>query len=353
MSRRVRLDTSLEAVVERCARMTHDAVLVTIVGTAGSTYRKAGARMLIEPDGRLTGLLSGGCFEEDLKSHAAAVLAGGPPRVVQYDMRTDDDLVFGIGAGCEGALRLLLEPLQPGGEAFHAVQTAARSSALGRTVALAMVHTGTGRLGTGLWSPERSTTRDAWIQALEPVPRILICGAGSDVEPLAAGLRDLRWQATIVDHRPAYLDPSRFAAELVHTPAQGLAETVDLARYTAAVVMSHHLVSDAAYLRSLARSDVPYVGLLGPRQRRDKLLSELGSLAPLLARRLRGPVGMDIGAATPEGIALSIIAELHGFAATLSPPPGADAEVIGRLPSPPFSATTPQCKIGTRWTTPS
>jgi xanthine dehydrogenase accessory factor len=93
-----------------------------------------------------------------------------------------------------------------------------------------------------------------------------------------------------------------------------LERTVDLRGFLAAVVMSHHLPSDAAYLRALAQTDIEYVGLRGPKPRREKLLAELGELAAAVAPRLRGPVGLNIGAVTPEGIALAITAELHEFA---------------------------------------
>ncbi len=103
---RPRLDTSLELLVSRLRDLGDTAVLATIVATEGSTYRKSGARMLIESSGRMTGLLSGGCFERDLIEHAESVLNGGLPKVVEYDLRTADDLLYGIGAGCEGAMRV-------------------------------------------------------------------------------------------------------------------------------------------------------------------------------------------------------------------------------------------------------
>ena len=84
--------------------------LGTVVATAGSTYRKPGARMLIMADGSYLGLLSGGCLEADLKLHAQQVIESGVARAIEYDMRGPDDILFGIGAGCEGAMRVLLEP---------------------------------------------------------------------------------------------------------------------------------------------------------------------------------------------------------------------------------------------------
>jgi xanthine/CO dehydrogenase XdhC/CoxF family maturation factor len=302
--------------------------------------------MLLEADGRLTGLLSGGCLEQDLREHAGTVLREGTARVIGYDMRGDDDLVFGIGAGCEGMMRILLEPVPPGGAARAALAAAGAVLGAGNAAALAVVHAGPATaLGTYSWpaAPGRPLAaeladasaavlatatsqylawgreaggHEAWIQYLAPPPHVLVCGAGPDAQPLVALLRTLRFAVTVVDHRPAYGDAARFrgAAVSVGPPAE-LAARVDLARCFAAVVMSHHLPSDAAYLAVLAASGIGHVGLLGPRPRRERLMAELGTAAAALAPRLRGPVGLDLGAVTPEGIALAIAAELHALAA--------------------------------------
>jgi len=347
MTPKLRLDTSLELLRERLDVVTGPCVLATIVGTVGSTYRKAGARMLLERDGRLTGLLSGGCFEHDLREHALRVLAAGVSQVVTYDARGDDDLVFGIGAGCEGAMRILLEPASPDSRAAAALRSASERLALDETAVLAVVHAGVaGSLGTRFWSPDvvesidpalaaagaeavatgaaqiarwrqAGTDHEAWVQFLAPAPRLLICGAGPDVEPVTAQWRALRFPVMVADHRPAYADAARFpGVDVSLGPAAEITARLSLDRFFAAVVMSHHLASDAAYLVALAGSAVPNVGLLGPRGRRDRLLADIGArAAAALVRRLRGPVGLDIGAATPESIALAIAAELHALAA--------------------------------------
>jgi xanthine/CO dehydrogenase XdhC/CoxF family maturation factor len=127
----------------------------------------------------------------------------------------------------------------------------------------------------------------------------------------------LGWHVTVVDHRAAYLDPARFppGARLVETPAAEVADAVSLDDFSAAIVMSHHLDSDLQYLRALAPTSVPYVGLLGPAARREKLLGDLGDPSPSLRARLRAPVGLDIGGRAPESIALSIIGEVHAVLA--------------------------------------
>src|SRR5882724_467145 len=136
----VRLDTSLELLLERAPATEMHRVLATVVATAGSTYRKPGARMLIMADGSYLGLLSGGCLEADLKLHAQEVLDSGVPRAIEYDMRGPDDILFGIGAGCEGAMRVLLEPAGPGSPAAAALATAGRETRAGRPTALVSVH---------------------------------------------------------------------------------------------------------------------------------------------------------------------------------------------------------------------
>jgi xanthine/CO dehydrogenase XdhC/CoxF family maturation factor len=97
----------------------------------------------------------------------------------------------------------------------------------------------------------------------------------------------------------------------VCSDADAIGATLDLGAFDAAVVMSHHLASDALYLRALAARGPGYVGLLGPSARRQKLLGEIGGAAAALAGRLRGPVGLDIGARTPEAIAIAIVGEVH------------------------------------------
>ena len=136
----VRLDTSLELLLERAPAGDSATVLATVVATAGSTYRKPGARMLIMADGSYLGLLSGGCLEADLKIHAQEVLMSGVARAIEYDMRGPDALLFGIGTGCEGAMRVLLEPAAPASIAARALGAAASAARQGLPTVLVMVH---------------------------------------------------------------------------------------------------------------------------------------------------------------------------------------------------------------------
>ena len=175
------------------------------------------------------------------------------------------------------------------------------------------------------WHTGERRTR-AFVQYLAPPPHLLICGAGPDAQPVANTALSLGWRVTIVDHRPAYAIPERFpAAKVLRSDARQLRSVVALDQCHAAVVMSHHLTSDVTYLRELAAAGTPdYVGLLGPAARRQRISQELGAdVAEKLRFRIRGPVGIDIGAVTPEGIALAIVSQIH--AALSDPRNAADA----------------------------
>jgi xanthine dehydrogenase accessory factor len=339
----VRLDTSLELLLERAPPAQTARVLATVVSTAGSTYRKPGARMLIMGDGRYLGLLSGGCLEADLKIHAQEVLDSGVPRAVEYDMRGPDDILFGIGAGCEGAMRVLLEPAGPDSPAARALVAAGHTTQAGQPASLISIHESADLpLGTYAAAPplppallheaaqslEQGASRSvgwqdgsggtrAFVQFLAPPPHLLICGAGPDAQPVVSAARALGWRVSVVDHRPAYAAAADFpGAEVKLCEPRLLRAAIALERCHAAVVMSHHLSSDATYLRELAQAGVPaYVGLLGPEARRSRLAQELGTVAEQLKFRVRGPVGIDIGAVTPEGIALAIVSQIHAWLA--------------------------------------
>jgi xanthine dehydrogenase accessory factor len=332
-------------------------VLATVIRTGGSTYAKPGAQMLIAADGEYAGLLSGGCLEGDLREHSRDVAASGAARIVSYDLRSTTDQLFGLGAGCEGAMDILLSRVSRANDWFPLAQMA-QSFRAGRSQPLVFVvatrdagvplgftfATGTPRngcapatiialeqvaleqaaLGQAMQAPGASgiirvTTPDVdlFVTNVAPPPRILLLGGGPDARPVATLGGFLGWRVTVVDHRPTYLVPQRFApdTELIESRAADVAAAVDLDDFAAAVVMSHHLDSDLAYLRALASSAVPYVGLLGPAARREKLLADLGEDAARLRARLRAPVGLDIGGRAPESIALSIVGEVHAVLA--------------------------------------
>jgi len=329
-------------------------VLATVFHTEGSTYSKAGHRILIADNGDYQGLVSGGCLEGDLAEHAARVIADGRAKRVTYDMRDDADDLWGLGIGCNGLIEVLLQRLDPPSdyEPFRSLAAAIR----GRSpiVCATIIEsddetfpTGTtlitdvdGELLPGAQVPDeyRTTLTACCLQAMNkgnthlvtheqsgkrltvlyarvlPLPRMLLLGAGLDAIPVVNIANQLGWQLTIMDHRQASLEKAGFdrLSNAFCIQPEGLAAATDLAQFSAAIVMSHHLATDRVYLRQLAPSCIPYVGVLGPRARRDQLVEELCAAGVGGLGRIKGPIGLDIGADCAESIALSILAEIYG-----------------------------------------
>ncbi len=313
---------ALQPLYERARTRGEVLVLATVLETAGSTYRKAGAHLLIDAEGEYAGLVSGGCLEGDLALRAGAVRDSGDALVVGYDMRGPDDQLWGLGSGCEGAMQLLLQRVSAA-EQWQPLAWMFECWRAGRSARYAVVvEPGSSNLRRGqcLFDPpvEALSTAAGMRLFVGEIPqprRLLLLGAGPDARPLCTLAAFMGWQVTVCDHRGGYAQERHFPGALAvrHQPVEALAGMLSAGRYSAAVVMSHHLDSDRAYLRQLADCDVPYVGLLGPAHRRERLLQDLGACAERLRGRLRAPVGLDLGGRSPEAIALSITAELQAF----------------------------------------
>ena len=339
-------------------------VAAFIVATEGSTYRKAGAWMLFAGDGERAGLLSGGCLESDLAERAQRLLAGRERvAIAEYDNRSADDPIWGLGLGCEGLMRIALlridaaaqyQPLaelqrchagrSPGAFAFAlaapggvwvadglATPPAAVAAALSRRRAAPSEGSSDAAGGGSSGGIEALAIGTGpavavFTARIAPSPALLICGAGPDAAPVAEWASRLGWHVTVVDHRPAYVADARArfpgVRHVLQVDAETLARALPLAGFAAAIVMSHHLVADGHYLAALAGTPVPYVGLLGPGARRERLFAELGpERTALLRQRLRAPIGLDLGGRTPEAIALSIVAEIQSMLSSASGQP--------------------------------
>jgi xanthine/CO dehydrogenase XdhC/CoxF family maturation factor len=153
----------------------------------------------------------------------------------------------------------------------------------------------------------------AFYDPLQPPLRLLIFGAGTDTIPLVQSAKSLGWRITIVDYRPGHIKKERFPQvdQLLHLMPEDIDEKLELDQFNALVLMTHNIEYDARYLKTLVNCGIPFIGLLGPTHRKDRLLHSLGNDASLIAERVFGPVGLDIGAETPEEIALSIMAGIH------------------------------------------
>lgn len=316
------------------------AALAVLLETTGSTYQRPGALLLIAADGEYAGLISGGCLEGDLAGHARAVIESGQARRVRYDLRDPGDLIWGLGAGCEGAMQILLVRVGPR-EHWQPLAHLAEAYAAHRQAAVGLVcesydpRTSLGAVTLPGATPEdmisaamRSAAQAAAPATLEvpgrcrlfllPLalpPRLLLIGAGPDALPVARGAAELHWKVTVVDHRPALAVPARFpsAERVLEARPEALRARLDTAGFQAAVVMTHQLGADREYLRALAQTPLPYIGLLGPAARAARLMADLGEQADRLRTRLHAPVGLDLGGRSPEAIAVSILAEILAF----------------------------------------
>lgn len=293
------------------------AVLATLVSVEGSSYRRPGARLLVTEQRIRVGSISGGCLEEDVMARAAQVHATGRPDAVVYDTTSENDLVWGVGLGCHGVVRVLLEklPTRPGWAAALAENFARR-----RSTALTVVHNGGDALlwGTRLAAPGDCPDPEAvFLDVIAPPTALTIFGAGDDAQPLARLAKELGWHVTVADPRAAFATAARFptADAFVVGPADQLVAKVAPGPDALAVVMTHHYVHDVPILRDLLGRPLAYLGLLGPRKRAEKILSDLeqagARIAPEQRARLHAPVGLDIGADSPEQVALSILAEMQ------------------------------------------
>ena len=293
------------------------AVLATLVSVEGSSYRRPGARLLVQADGTRLGSISGGCLEEDVMARAAVVRATGRPDAVVYDTTSENDLVWGVGLGCHGVVRVLLEAVPP-----HPPWAAAlaRHFAQRRPTALAVTHHGDdpAAWGTRLAAPgDCAEAARLFLETVAPPTALVIFGAGDDAQPLARLAHELGWHVTIADPRAAFATTARFphAQALAVGAAHDLVAKIAPGPDALAVVMTHHYVHDVPILRGLLARPLVYVGLLGPKKRADKILADLekdgATITADQRARLHAPVGLDLGADSPEQVALSILAEMQ------------------------------------------
>jgi xanthine dehydrogenase accessory factor len=329
--------------------------LATVVQVEGSSYRRAGARMLVTEDGQLTGAISGGCLEGDALRRARLVMAQQQPMLVTYDTTDDDDAKLGVGLGCNGIIHILIEPIHQG-QANHPIQLfkkflSKRQNAVMVTL-FSLANRKGAQPGTCLFTTAneylslcntppleaqlrqdaemvmqtgRSATRtyhtDAeltgFVELLKPAVSLIVFGAGNDAIPLVQMAGVLGWHTTVIDGRQNYAVTNRFPIAkrvLVAKPDEAL-QHLQHDNRTAIVLMTHNYNYDLAMLRQLLPLQLAYVGSLGPKKKLQRMLDELHeegiTITPGQLASLHGPTGLDVGAETPEEIALSIIAEIQ------------------------------------------
>lgn len=343
--------TDVLSAIESLSARGEKLALATIVAVRGSTYRRPGARLLVPEEGELVGNISGGCLENDVADVAKIVMREGMARIVSFDLTADDDAVWGWGLGCNGAFELFVEPADKAAEVAGALRMALEEErpicmvtildssvdgveqgarmlvrpggAVERSLGDRAVDAAAREAAIDLLARERSEVRElasgvrAFVEVLEPPLRLLVCGAGHDAAPLVTQAAALGWSPIVVDDRPEFLNRERFpeAADfvLVERPDK-MAETAPVDERTFAVVMTHNFLRDKDYVRSLLSSPVPFLAMLGPAVRTQRLLDELreegAEIAPAHLERVHGPAGLDLGAEGPEEIAAAICAEI-------------------------------------------
>ncbi len=312
--------------------------LATIVRTEGPSYRKAGTHMLLTRGGQRAGTISGGCLEGEVSKKAWWLTEKGPT-VQRYSSFFDDDSPLPYGSGCGGTVYILLDR----GPAAHAILDALESSLTERMGFVAVIdanqgktllvrqsngavlfgeRSGVGQLAEQAFRERRSLyapdAPEIFVEYTAPPAALTIFGAGDDARPLSEFAERIGWHVVIADGRSHLARKERFPdADRVHvldyeSPAP--LSTLDLDPEHAFVLMTHSYEQDRALLRELLPLAPKYLGVLGPRARTERIVCEIADAVHLSPEeclaRLHSPVGFDIGAHSPEGIALAIAAEI-------------------------------------------
>ncbi|NMO96391.1 XdhC family protein [Paenibacillus lemnae] len=342
----------LLAALKRCKEDRLPCVIAAIIQVEGSSYRKEGARCIITSSGQVVGILSGGCIEEDIAAHASEVFLQGRPKKLVYDFRSGEDDLWGLGAGCNGAITVWLELFDP--VQFPEAAASILEDYEDRDRCTVPYYACT-VLDSNV--PERYAPGERWKAAegskcgpfslppgscgivqgeieggiveifaerIQPVPRLTVIGAGADAELMTQMACMMGWHVSVAYHETARAVKENFPAahELHHVP-RGDFTRLPLHRRHYVLVMSHNLELDiAAAGQLLPHEDVVYMGILGSKSRINRIMEELQAEGLVNSRhlgKLHAPVGLNLGGETPQEITLSIMAEMvshwHGASA--------------------------------------
>lgn len=339
--------------------------LAAVVHLDGSSYRRPGARMLVTDEGELTGAISGGCLEGDALRKALHVLSQQQSKLVTYDTSDEEDATIGIQLGCAGIIQVLFEPIQASNP-DNPIQLLRKAIAIRQKAVLVTlfslenkrnIQPGTcllmeanGNISGHVPYPElqdfiledvhgvmeagqscfkqyvgNDFNVTAFIEYLQPAVSLVVIGAGNDAIPMMQLGDMVGWDVRVVDGRNTHAKPERFASAcqiLVSKPEKVL-EQIPMDDQTVFVMMTHNYNYDLAMLKALLPRDVPYIGMLGPKKKLDRMIDELRGagleITDEMLEKVFGPVGLEIGAETAEEIALSIVAEIR---AVLNGKPG-------------------------------
>lgn len=325
------------------------ASLATVARVEGSSYRRSGARMLVLDNGTYLGGISGGCLEGDALRRAQKAIAQDKPSIITYDTTQDDGAQIGVGLGCNGIIDVLFTPLHKNEinnpvellatltnirepKIVVTITAAQQNDLLGKTLlyendeqfAKSFAASNISSLVVtdikNCISKQSSSTityeqagLKLFIEVLLPVTHLVLYGGGYDVYPMTRIAREIGWNVTVVTniHKA---DKSLFtiATNVLHNKGE---EKPAIDAYTAVVLMAHDYKTDFANLQQMLNTDTNYIGMLGPRKRSQKMFDALAAEGRAIdeqnMQRIFTPAGLDIGAATPEEIAIAICAEIR------------------------------------------
>jgi xanthine dehydrogenase accessory factor len=282
--------------------------LATVVATRSSAPRPVGSKLVVHEDGRIEGSVSNGCVENDVILAAQEVLAGGEPRLVTYGIT--DEMAFGVGLPCGGEIDVFIEPDR--GDQADVVLTVVAGEDVGKKLRDPELEEAARRRGRSHVFEHEGRTVFADVSV--PPPRLFVYGAIDTAEALCAAAKLLGWRTIVADARSRFATPERIPSAdelLVLWPEEALAHVAPDAA-TSVVVLTHDDKFDLPLVRGALATEAIYLGWLGSRrnqERRRGLLLEEGVSEEDLDR-VSGPAGLDLGAATPQETAVSILAEI-------------------------------------------
>jgi xanthine dehydrogenase accessory factor len=295
-------------------------VLATIIHVRGSAYKKEGSTMLFQENGMEIGFLSGGCLEKDLAYKACEVMKTNEVLTVQYDLSDETDLMWGQGAGCNGLIKIILEPID---DDYTADLLKLKQLLLSNIPVLHLKKDGEylflPQVGNpfGRWAGDdfplfkggvKSRTIQGVFQHLfYPKPRLIVFGAGPDVRPLVSLAMNTGFSTLVCDWRQEFCKKEYFpdADEFIIGFPKEIIRKIEFTPFDFVVVASHHFHKDREVLTYLPQDNIRYIGVLGPKERTKRLIGKTE-----IPANMKTPIGLSIGAIGPEEIAISIMAEL-------------------------------------------
>lgn len=331
------------------------AALATVVKVEGSSYRQPGARMLVTEDGLLTGAISGGCLEGDALRRALLAINQQQNKLITYNTSNEDDTEIGLQLGCNGIVHILFEYIDDNIEnnpiqLLQQLESERKGAVMGTlfslkkqaiqigtvffyrentpflynneialeilTDAKQVIESKISVIKSQAENNQQNNQNEILIEYINPPVSLVIAGAGNDIQPLVKMASLIGWEVTIADGRATHATAKRFPKAkkvLVAKPDQ-LLENVSIDAQTYFVLMTHNYKYDLEVLKLLLKTNVTYIGILGPKSKLNRMLDDLHTEGIQIneedLNRIYGPIGLDIGAETAEEIALSIVSEI-------------------------------------------